>query len=68
LGYGSCWVQGRLREAEDGRSTEEYVRSLLHFPANHRLEAILALGVIDSHPAPHVLEQLPMDKVHYETF
>ena len=68
LGYGSCWVQGRLREAGDGRSTEEYVRGILHFPEGHHLEAILALGVIDSHPAPRALDELRMDKVHYERF
>lgn len=68
LGLGSCWVHGRLREAADGRSTEEFVRDILKYPETHHLEAILALGVIDSHPAPHELENLPMDKVHYETF
>ena len=68
LGYGSCWVQCRLREAKDGRSTEEYVRDILHFPETHRLEAILALGVIDTHPAPYTLDQVRMDKVHSETF
>ena len=68
LGLGSCWVQGRLREASDGRSTEAYVRDLLHFPETCRLEAILALGLIDRHPDPHTLEELPMDKIHWETY
>ena len=68
LGLGSCWVQGRLREAADGRSAEEFVRELLGYPETCRLEAILTLGRIESHPAPHSLEHLPMDKVHYETF
>ena len=68
LGLGSCWVQCRLREAADGRSAEEYVRSILHYPETHHLEAILALGVIDDHPAPHRLEELPMEKIHCETF
>ena len=68
LGYGSCWVQCRLREACDGRSTEEYVRDILHFPKGHHLEAILALGVIEMHPAPRTLDELRMEKVHYETF
>ena len=68
LGLGSCWVQCRLREASDSRPTEEYVRDLLHYPETYHLEAILALGVIDSHPAPHTLEDLQTDKVHYETF
>ena len=40
----------------------------LHQSGEDYLEAILALGVIDSHPAPHTPEDLQMDKVHYETF
>ena len=32
LGLGSCWIQGRLRNAPDGRTTEEYLRDLLGFP------------------------------------
>ena len=40
LGVGSCWIQGRLREAPGGRTTEAYLRELLEFPENYRLEAI----------------------------
>lgn len=68
LGIGSCWVQGRLREAADGRSTEDFVRSLLDFPKNLRLEAILTLGIPDQHPEPHRLESLPTEKIHREKF
>ena len=68
LGLGSCWVQCRLREASDGRSAEAYVRDILHYPETYHLEAILALGVIDNHPAPHRPEELPMEKIHYEAF
>ena len=68
LGLGSCWVQGRLREASDGRSAETYVRALLGYPERLHLEAILALGRIDRHPEPHSLEQLPREKIHHETF
>lgn len=68
LGLGSCWVQGRLREASDGRSAEDFARELLGFPKSLRLEAILALGRIDRHPAPHDLRDLPTDKIHYEKY
>ena len=68
LGLGSCWVQGRLREASDGRSAEDYVRSLLGYPEHFHLEAILALGHTDQHPAPHALADLPAEKIHYEKF
>lgn len=68
LGVGSCWIQGRLREASDGRTTEAYVRELLDYPENYRLEAILSLGMPDKHPEARNLEELPMEKIHQEKF
>ena len=67
LGLGSCWVQGRLRRCEDDSMTsEEYLRGLLGFPANMRLEAVLSLGMIDEHPAGQTREQLQREKIHKE--
>lgn len=68
LGVGSCWIQGRLREASDGRTTEDYIRELLEYPKNYRLEAILSLGMTDQHPEARNLEELPIEKVHQEKF
>lgn len=68
LGIGSCWIQGRLREAPDGRSTEDYVRECLGFPKTYRLEAILSLGIPENKPVKHHTDQLPMEKVHLERF
>ena len=68
LGVGSCWVQGRLRETSDGRTTEAFVRELLGFPQEMRLQAILTLGMPVKHPEPHALEALPMEKIHQERF
>lgn len=68
LGIGSCWIQGRLREAADGRSTEDYVKELLAIPDYFRLEAILSLGIPKEQPKAYTLEELRMDKVHYGTF
>ena len=68
LGLGSCWIQGRLRQAPGERTTEEYLRELLKFPANFRLEAILSLGMIEKHPDAYELEKLPMEKIHREEF
>lgn len=68
LGLGSCWIQGRLREAPDGRTSEEYVRTLLGFPEKYALEAVLSLGISADHPAPHTLEELPVEKIHREKF
>lgn len=66
LGVGSCWVQGRLREAPDGGTAENYVRKLLGFPENYSLEAILSLGMPGSHPEPKYAKDVDMKKVHNE--
>lgn len=68
LGVGSCWIQGRLREAPDGRTTEEYLRELLQYPKGYKLEAILSLGMPDNHPGPYSIDELPMEKVHREKY
>ena len=68
LGVGSCWIQGRLREAPDGRTTEEYLRELLQFPDGYKLEAILSLGIANKHPESHSMEDLLMDKIHREKY
>ena len=68
LGLGSCWIQGRLRVAEDGRSTEDYFRELLGVPERFALEAILSLGDAAEDPEPHSLEELDHTKIHYDKF
>ena len=68
LGLGSCWIQGRLRKADDGRDTDEFVRDILEYPENHKLLAILAVGVPNEEKAAHELENLPMEKIHYGKF
>ena len=68
LGLGSCWIQGRLRQAQDGQTSEDYLRGVLGYPENYRLEAILSMGVPADHPAGHTLADIPEGKVHYEKF
>ena len=69
LGVGSCWLQGRLRDAADGSvSTEEFVRNLLHYPEHMKLEAVLVLGMPAQQPEAHTLEALDHTKVHQETY
>ena len=69
LGLGSCWIQGRMREAETKeQTTESYVRAVLGFPENYQLEAMVALG----HPAQerpaYDLKDLHYEKVHQGVF
>ena len=68
LGVGSCWVQGRLRQTPDGQTTEEYLRELLGFPENYRLEAILSLGMPKTRKPATALDELDMDKIHFERY
>lgn len=68
LGLGSCWIQGRLREAPNGQPTEEYLRDILGYPKKYSLEAILSLGVPAIHPKEHELSALPEKKIHYEKY
>lgn len=63
-GLGSCWIQGRLREAADGKSTEQYLRDLLGFPAHCRLEAILSLGVPQEQKEAYSIDSLLTEKIH----
>lgn len=68
LGVGSCWIQGRDREAIDGGSTEDYLRRILQFPWECRLEAILSLGMPDEELPARTPESLPFNKVHINKF
>lgn len=68
LNLGSCWIQGRLREATTGQSTEEYLRDILGYPESYRLEAILSIGIPAEHPKKTELSELLTEKIHCEKF
>ena len=68
LGLGSCWIQGRLREASDGQTTEDYLRSILGYPKETHLEAVLSLGIPAVYPEGHSLKDIPENKIHYEKY
>lgn len=68
LGVGSCWIQGRNRETPSGQTTEAYVRSILGFPENYSLLAMLSLGMPAKHAPKTELSKLPREKVHQGKF
>lgn len=68
LGLGSCWIQLRIREAEDGRNSEEYMRELLGIPENYLCQAVLSIGSLEKSPKPHDVNKLHFDKIHTEKF
>jgi len=68
LGVGSCWIQGRDREAVDGETTEDFLRRILRFPSESRLLAILSLGMPDEELPARTPESLPFNKVHINKY
>ncbi|MBR2558477.1 MAG: nitroreductase family protein [Methanobrevibacter sp.] len=64
LGLGSCWVQIHLR-SKDGVDAEEIVRDILQIDDYYRVVGILALGVPESVPEPHGLEDMDKNKIHF---
>ena len=68
MGYGSCWVQGRMRITADGTTSSDYVRRVLDVPEGLELEAMLVAGTIDEHPAPHTQADVDLSRVSWESF
>ena len=68
LGIGSCWIQGRVREASDGRTSDEYVREILGYPSQYVLECMLSLGMPEKHPEAREVASSDWARVHEEHF
>lgn len=67
LGVGSCWIQGRLRDAQN-QTTDDYLRALLGYPDNYSVEAMLSLGMPEAHPEPRSVDDELLSKLHREKF
>ena len=64
LNIGSCWVQVHLRD-KDGADAEEVVRDIVKIDDHYRIVGILALGHSDDIPAPHTLDDIDKNKIHF---
>jgi nitroreductase len=64
LDLGSCWAQIRLRLHRDGRTAEDYLRSVLNLPENLRVLAIVGIGYPAESKPGHDLDSLAWEKVH----
>lgn len=64
LGLGSCWAQIRLREHDDGRSAEAYVKELLGLPEGCVVECIVGLGYPAEQKPGHPRDELAWEKIH----
>ena len=68
LGLGCCWVQVRNRQKDEQTTTENYLRSFLHFPENLKAECMIALGYKAEEKKPFDDEHILKDRVHFNDF
>ncbi len=68
LGLGSCWIQVRERQTDEGEDSETYVRQALSIPANLRVLAIIAIGVKDEVRKPFDESRMQWEKVHLNEY
>jgi len=63
LGLGSCWIQIRARQDEDGEPAEERVREVLDLPARLSVLCMVSIGHPAEDKAPRERETLDWEKV-----
>lgn len=68
MDLGSCWIQLRNRNHEDGRLSQQYVAELLDIPPNYMVQAVMAIGYPAETKPPHKKENLKFEKVHKGRF
>ena len=68
LELGSCWVQLRNRQHEDGRSSQQYAAELLDIPKQYMVQAVMAIGYPAEEKPPHPKADLHFHKVHRGRF
>ena len=68
MGLGSCWIQIRNRMHDSNQTAEDYIKNLLHIPANYKVESIIALGYPDETRPPHDENKLQYEKVFTDRY
>lgn len=68
LGLGSCWVQIRMRDHSEEKSSEKYVKDVLGLGDGKVVEAIIAIGYGKEDKTGHPESSLLYEKVSYNTY
>ncbi len=63
---GSCWIQIHGMETPDGKDSEEYTRSILKVPKDHRILCMMTLGYPAEDLPEHDKSKFDKGKVHSE--
>lgn len=67
LGLGSCWVQIRMRESNQGVTGAQYLRGLLKIPENMGVLCVLAVGY-PKKTLPEHIGNIDRKKIHKEIY
>ncbi len=65
LGLGSCWVQIRKRNRDEGQAAGDHVKKILGLDSQLAVEAIIAIGYPQEEKKEHVYDSLLFDKVKF---
>lgn len=68
LGLGSCWIQIRERDHSESEKAGNYIKSILHIPAEYEIESIIAIGYPQEKKAPGGINELKHQKLHFNMF
>ncbi len=68
LGLGSCWVQLRLRQREDGTTAQAFVSQLLGLPEGLQVLAMVGIGYPATIKEGHPVSSLCKAQVSFEQF
>ncbi len=68
IGLGSCWIQTRLRDHENGSSSSDCVKKSLAIPDSYEVASVIAVGYKGKERKPYDEATLLWDKVHRNQF
>lgn len=64
LGLGSCWIQVRGRQTEQGIDSEEYIKDLFEIPSYMMILSVITIGYKAENKQPRREDNLPWEKIH----
>ena len=68
LSLGSCWVQIRLRDHNESKTSERYIQEIFKIPEHLRVESVIGIGYPAEKRDGLAFEKLEHDRIHCNTF
>lgn len=68
LQLGSCWIQVRDRNHSDNVTAGSYIKEILKMPAKYSVECMIAIGYPAEEKKAYDVNDLPYEKIHFNSF